>query len=70
MLHARASSNLAVRTIFRDRALFKALDLHKTPGAIAQLGERDNGIVEVEGSTPSGSTNFRAKKPLCYDSSI
>ena len=27
-------------------------------GAIAQLGERDNGIVEVRGSIPLGSTNF------------
>ena len=26
-------------------------------GAIAQLGERYNGIVEVDGSIPSGSTN-------------
>ena len=28
-----------------------------TCGAIAQLGERYNGIVEVVGSKPSGSTN-------------
>ncbi len=27
-------------------------------GAIAQLGERYNGIVEVVGSIPSGSTRF------------
>ena len=27
------------------------------PGAIAQLGERYNGIVEVTGSIPVGSTN-------------
>ena len=27
-------------------------------GAIAQLGERLNGIQEVRGSTPLGSTNF------------
>lgn len=27
-------------------------------GAIAQLGERYNGIVEAVGSIPSGSTNF------------
>ncbi len=26
-------------------------------GAVAQLGERMNGIHEVEGSTPFGSTN-------------
>ncbi len=26
------------------------------PGAVAQLGERYNGIVEVVGSIPSGST--------------
>ncbi len=29
-----------------------------TRGAIAQLGERYNGIVEVVGSIPSGSTNI------------
>ena len=29
----------------------------KTYGAIAQLGERYNGIVEVTGSIPVGSTN-------------
>jgi hypothetical protein len=29
----------------------------KTLGAIAQLGERYNGIVEVTGSIPVGSTN-------------
>ena len=29
-----------------------------TPGAVAQLGERYNGIVEVRGSTPLGSTNL------------
>ncbi len=27
-------------------------------GAIAQLGERDNGIVEVGGSIPPGSTSL------------
>ena len=27
-------------------------------GAVAQLGERYNGIVEVVGSIPSGSTNL------------
>ena len=27
-------------------------------GAVAQLGERYNGIVEVVGSIPSGSTNI------------
>jgi hypothetical protein len=29
----------------------------QTRGAIAQLGERYNGIVEVTGSIPVGSTN-------------
>ena len=29
-------------------------------GVIAQLGERYNGIVEVRGSTPRGSTNLRS----------
>lgn len=32
-------------------------------GAIAQLGERDAGSVEVEGSNPSGSTNPRLPAP-------
>lgn len=27
-------------------------------GPVAQLGERHNGIVEVKGSNPFGSTNF------------
>lgn len=33
------------------------------PGPIAQLGERHNGIVEVSGSIPLGSTNSKA--PRC-----
>lgn len=32
-------------------------------GAIAQLGERDNGIVEVRGSIPLGSTKNHKTKP-------
>ena len=32
-------------------------------GAIAQLGERNAGSVEVDGSIPSGSTNF----PLSHE---
>ena len=38
----------------RDRSFFAA----PARGAIAQLGERDNGIVEVRGSIPLGSTIF------------
>jgi hypothetical protein len=34
-------------------------------GAIAQLGERYNGIVEVTGSIPVGSTNY--SKGLAID---
>ena len=34
------------------------LNLPRSLGAIAQLGERDNGIVEVIGSIPIGSTIF------------
>jgi hypothetical protein len=30
-------------------------------GAVAQLGERMNGIHEVEGSTPFGSTSYYIK---------
>jgi hypothetical protein len=33
------------------------LFFQSTHGAVAQLGERYNGIVEVVGSIPSGSTN-------------
>ena len=33
-------------------------------GAIAQLGERYNGIVEVSGSIPLSSTNRFKKNPL------
>ena len=33
-------------------------------GAVAQLGERLNGIQEVEGSTPFGSTIFLIPFPL------
>src|SRR5437764_7429920 len=33
-------------------------------GAIAQLGERLNGIQEVGGSTPPGSTSFREAKTV------
>ncbi len=37
---------------------------HPSPeGAIAQLGERLNGIQEVGGSTPPGSTNFQIHFP-------
>ena len=32
-------------------------------GAVAQLGERLNGIQEVEGSTPFGSTNLTSSIP-------
>ena len=35
--------------------------LTETDGAIAQLGERFNGIEEVVGSIPSGSTKFTNK---------
>jgi hypothetical protein len=34
----------------------QAGDRKKSFGAVAQLGERYNGIVEVVGSIPSGST--------------
>ena len=33
-------------------------------GAIAQLGERLHGMQEVDGSIPSGSTNFRSVVPV------
>jgi len=34
------------------------LGYEESQGVIAQLGERYNGIVEVGGSIPPGSTNF------------
>ena len=42
-------------------------------GAVAQLGERLNGIQEVVGSIPSGSTNIRYKfkiQTLMYINSV
>ena len=35
-------------------------------GAIAQLGERLNGIQEVGGSTPPGSTKQRFENRICF----
>lgn len=34
-------------------------------GAVAQLGERYNGIVEVVGSIPIGSTNIELNRQRC-----
>jgi hypothetical protein len=36
-----------------------------TLGAIAQLGERHRGTVEVVGSSPTSSTFLAARKPDC-----
>ncbi len=36
------------------------------PGAVAQLGERVNGIHEVEGSIPFSSTKAAAKPGLLF----
>jgi hypothetical protein len=38
-------------------------DAPSVPGAVAQLGERVNGIHEVRGSIPLGSTNALNKRP-------
>ncbi len=38
-------------------------------GAIAQLGERLNGIQEVRGSTPLGSTKHSTVEPLRLEAS-
>ena len=47
------------------RLVFRSAFEHFSPlpgdGAIAQLGERDNGIVEVRGSIPLGSTSLRKR---------
>ena len=40
--------------LLRDPAYYAA----RVEGALAQLGERHNGIVEVSGSIPLGSTNI------------
>ena len=48
-----------MRSAFRNfRCLIALADLHPIPmcGAVAQLGERLNGIQEVIGSIPFGST--------------
>lgn len=42
--------------MFRLQRRRKPKPVDKWLGAIAQLGERYNGIVEVRGSTPLGST--------------
>ena len=38
--------------------------MYPTNGAVAQLGERHNGIVEAVGSTPISSTILKLKRPL------
>ena len=42
----------------------KVASQRRRDGAIAQLGERYNGIVEVGGSIPPGSTNIFASAGL------
>ena len=46
-------------------------DDHDGQGALAQLGERYDGIVEVNGSIPLGSTTakrrFRKEAPFSFD---
>ena len=39
---------------------------HSSRGAVAQLGERLNGIQEVVGSIPSSSTKDKNKKPTPF----
>ncbi len=57
--HTGALSSQGVDTAMRsDRASLPKGSPHTGFGAVAQLGERYNGIVEVVGSIPSGSTSF------------
>ena len=51
----------------RTNAFYLSFVLHPLAfchGAVAQLGERLNGIQEVVGSTPIGSTKFLFRKNL------
>jgi hypothetical protein len=41
---------------------FGAIRVHHHGGAVAQLGARLDGIEEVEGSNPFGSTKFRSQR--------
>ena len=50
---SRALIRVTRRAVFRRRR-----DLATSHGAVAQLGERYNGIVEVWGSIPHGSTTY------------
>ena len=51
-----------IRLRYTDKALGRA-ENRKPYGGVAQLGERLNGIQEVNGSIPSVSTK-RLEKPL------
>src|SRR5262249_46759199 len=48
----------SVRSLRVDSLPHRVLHSAGSSGAVAQLGERLNGIQEVEGSTPFGSTNL------------
>ena len=50
-------AKMAVR-LKRVRQLATALTIPPKYGALAQLGERNTGSVEVSGSIPLGSTKF------------
>ena len=60
-LTAQAVINIRWRRDMRHLCLFADDPAGQTNGAIAQLGERYNGIVEVSGSIPLSSTNFFKK---------
>ena len=57
-LTAQAVINNRVPARHASSLLFADDPAGQTNGAIAQLGERYNGIVEVSGSIPLSSTNF------------
>ncbi len=49
-----ARSNRVIRSKFPNRGMRSLVQC----GVVAQLGERENGILEAVGSIPSGSTNL------------
>jgi hypothetical protein len=60
---AASTSGSAVARTDEDRPKRFSLLCAKDDGAIAQLGERFNGIEEVVGSIPSGSTTHTRDLP-------
>ena len=49
-------------TLVSSMPIFDTISWHECDGAVAQLGERVNGIHEVEGSIPFSSTKLKASE--------